>query len=373
MSDPHTPLRIATRTSDLARTQSDFVANTLKKAHPNLKTSIVPIQSKGDLILDRPLAQVGGKGLFVKALEEALLDNRADIAVHSLKDVPGDAELAPGLVLASFVQRAAAHDMLITAQGHSLGQLQAGARVGTSSPRRRCQLLSERPDLRVDTLRGNLGTRLQTLRDGKLDAIVLAAAGLQRLPSILGALQAHPLPLDRFVPSAGQGTLVIQARQNDAQLCTQLKATQDHGFHLCALAERECVKHLNGSCHSSIGAYARLDTSAQQLTLDAMVGTEDGRTCIHAGSQRLLPSTHPTAQQDQARALGLEVATTLIKQGAFKLLNDASVRQAQRALIADRQRRAPIFFAGTRPHTKAISPTDSDDADPKLKNPKLKN
>jgi hydroxymethylbilane synthase len=265
------PLRIATRRSKLALWQAEHVAALLREAHPDTPVELVPMSTQGDRVQDRALAEVGGKGLFVKELEVAMQDGRADIAVHSMKDVPS--ELPPGFCIAAALPRANPHDAFISQRFRSFADLPQGARVGTSSPRRQSQLRHARPDLALELLRGNVDTRLRRLEEGSLDAILLACAGLERLG--LGARITEVLGLDLSVPAVGQGVIGIECREDDARSRGLLAALHHTDSFVRLAAERAFAQTLGGSCHSPIAAHASLDGGT--LTLRGFVGAPDGR------------------------------------------------------------------------------------------------
>jgi hydroxymethylbilane synthase len=248
---------IATRGSALALWQANHVRDRLLALEPSLMIELLILKTTGDLIQDRPLAEVGGKGLFVKEIEEALLDRRADIAVHSMKDVP--AELAPGLTMAAISEREDPADALITRTGGGLAELPAGARLGTSSLRRACQLKALRPDLEIVPLRGNVPTRIRRLDDGALDAIVLAAAGLRRL-GYEGRISQRLDPETVSIPAAGQGALGIETRAGDGGTIQLLRDSCQHDDDAtCVTAERAFLAELFGGCQAPMAAHARLD------------------------------------------------------------------------------------------------------------------
>lgn len=301
------PLRIATRRSPLALWQAEHVAARLQALHPGQPVVLVPIKTQGDRILDVPLAKIGGKGLFIKELEQALLDGQADLAVHSMKDVP--AELPAGLCLATLLESADPHDALLSRHPGGWAGLPHGARIGTSSLRRQCQLRFLRPDLSFDFLRGNVGTRLQKLDDGAFDAIVLAAAGLDRLG--LAARISERLPSSVSLPAVGQGVIGIECRQDDAELHALL-APLDHAVSRHRiLAERALNAHLNGGCQVPIAAHATIQ--GQRLAMDALVG----------GLQdQVLLREHIEGPVSEAAALGRALAETLLARGADRLLRE---------------------------------------------------
>lgn len=300
------PLRIATRKSQLALWQAEHVAARLRAAHPGLETELVAMSTKGDQILDRSLAAIGGKGLFIKELEIALQERRADIAVHSMKDVPAD--LPAGFAIAAVLARADPRDALITAHAHGLVDLSRGARVGTSSLRRRAQLLAARPDLRIEPLRGNVNSRLRRLDDGELDAIVLACAGLTRLgfDSRIAAYLAPEISL----PAVGQGVIGVECRTDDAATLTRLAALEDAPTRVVLDAERAFSRHLGGSCQSPVAAHATLD--GDRLRIDGLVAAVDGT--------RVLRASQIGAAGDAA-SLGRELAQQLLDAGAGALLD----------------------------------------------------
>jgi hydroxymethylbilane synthase len=299
-------LVIATRKSKLALWQAEHVAALLRKAHAGLSVELLPMSTKGDRILDRSLAAIGGKGLFIKELEAALEDGRAHLAVHSMKDVPGD--LPAGMTLAAMLPRADPRDALITRAARELGELPRGARLGTASLRRRAQLLAIRPDLVITTLRGNVETRLKRLDDGELDAIVLAAAGLTRLglQSRIAALLDPSISL----PAVGQGVIGIECRSDDLRARDAVRALNDPAAHTAVSAERAFARRLGGSCQSPIAAFAEFDAQ-QRLTLRGLVAEPDGSRLIQdsiAGSAA------------QAEALGDALAERVLTAGAGELL-----------------------------------------------------
>jgi hydroxymethylbilane synthase len=265
------PLRIATRRSQLALWQAEHVAALLRAAHPGLPVELVPMSTQGDRVQDRALAEVGGKGLFVKELEVAMQEGRADVAVHSMKDVPS--ELPPGLLIATVLPRANPLDAFLSLRHARFEDLPAGARVGTSSPRRQAQLRHARPDLRLELLRGNVDTRLRRLEEGALDAILLACAGLERLG--LGARITQPLDLDLSLPAVGQGVIGIECRSDDAASRAALAALHHEESCVRLTAERAFALALGGSCHSPIAAHATL-ADGVTLTLRGFVGAPDG-------------------------------------------------------------------------------------------------
>ena len=298
-------LRIATRKSQLALWQAEHVAALLRTAHAGLAVELVPISTKGDRIQDRSLAAIGGKGLFIKELETALDERRADIAVHSMKDVPSD--LPARFVIAAVLPRADPRDALLTAQASRVEDLPPGARVGTSSLRRQAQLLAIRPDLKIEALRGNVDTRMRRLDEGGLDAIILACAGLVRLgweSKITARLEPRVC-----LPAVAQGIIGIECRDDDAHARMLLQPLNDAATRTAMDAERAFAGRLGGSCQSPIAAYAVLHASG--LTLDGLVAEPDG-------SRVLRDSIEGSA--GDSRELGEELAERVLTAGADALL-----------------------------------------------------
>jgi len=297
------PLRIGTRGSALALAQATAVASMLR-AHGH-EVEVVPMRTEGDRLASARLAAVGGKGLFVREIEDALLARSIDVAVHSLKDLP--AELPDGLVLAAFPPREDPRDVLVARRPGGLDAMPAGAVVGTSSPRRRALVLAARPDLAVEPLRGNVDTRLRKLESGECEATVLAAAGLKRL----GVAPPHTsaLPVESFVPAVGQGTLGLEAREDDAHMRAALAPLDDRTTHACAAAERAFLARLGASCVTPVAAHASMD--GDTLTMHAIVVSEDGR--------RILRERGSAAPVD-AEALGRTLADGLLGQGAATMV-----------------------------------------------------
>ena len=268
-------LRLGTRGSALARAQSAGVATALEKFHPGLTVELIICRTQGDAVQDRPLHEFGGKGVFTKELEEALLDGRIDFAVHSLKDVPVTMPLVAQaeLVVAAVPEREDARDVLVSPEFRRIADLPTGARVGTGSLRRRAQLLQLRPDLKVEPLRGNVDTRLGKLARGDYDAVILAMAGVRRT-GLFDSSNMTPIPTDELLPAAGQGALALQCRRNDAATRALLAVLHDEATAACVRAERSVVAALDGDCHSPIGAYATLD--GRTVTLRAAVAEDGG-------------------------------------------------------------------------------------------------
>jgi hydroxymethylbilane synthase len=299
------PLRIATRKSQLALWQANHVAMLLRQSHTGLEVELVPMVTQGDRILDRSLSSIGGKGLFIKELEVALEEQRADIAVHSMKDLPGD--LPDGLIIAAVLERADARDALLSAKATRLDGLPGGARVGTSSLRRQAQLLAARPDLTIQALRGNVDTRLRRLDVGEMDAIVLACAGLTRL----GLESRITARLDPRIclPAVAQGVIGIECRSADARILGLVSVLNHRPTRIAVDAERAFAHRLGGSCQSPIAAHARLE--GQRLILDGLVAEPDG--------SRLLRDALSGSIDDPA-AVGRQLAEQILAAGAGPLL-----------------------------------------------------
>lgn len=298
-------LRIGTRASQLALTQSEWVREQIEQILPNVTVELVRISTKGDRILDVPLAKIGGKGLFVKEIEEALLTGSIDLAVHSMKDVP--TVLPEGLHIGIVPKREEARDAFVSVHYSSLEALPQGAVVGTSSLRRKAQLLALRPDLKMRDLRGNVGTRLAKLDQGDFDAIILAGAGLRRLG--LQARIAALLPPEQMLPAIGQGALGIELRTSDTELLARLQALHHPETAVAVAAERAYLARLEGGCQVPIGAHATLDQG--QLSLGGLIASVDGAT--------LLCETY-TAPAQEAERLGRELAEELLGRGGKTIL-----------------------------------------------------
>jgi len=298
-------LRIATRKSALALWQAEHVASLLRQHHPGLQVELLPLVTEGDRILDRPLASIGGKGLFLKELERALLDGQADIAVHSMKDVP--VEMTPGLKVDIVLQRANPFDALLSHNGQSLRSLPPGARIGSSSLRRQCQLLAARPDLRVLDLRGNVNTRIRKLQEGDYEAIILACAGLERLG--MDELITETLRAPHWLPAPTQGTIGLQYSVHDAHTHALLQPLNHLETWLCTQAERTVARLLQGSCQVPLAVYAEL--FGELLQLQALVGEADGSRILR--SQQQGPVT-------EWRQLAEHLATDLLQQGADQII-----------------------------------------------------
>lgn len=305
-------VRIATRKSALALWQANFVKAELEAAHPGLQVELVPMSTQGDKILDTPLAKIGGKGLFVKELETAMLEGRADIAVHSMKDVPVD--FPEGLMLHTICQREDPRDAFVSTTYQQLADLPQGAVVGTSSLRRQCQIKAMRPDLQIKDLRGNVNTRLAKLDAGEFDAIILASAGLIRLG--FEARIASFLEVGTSLPANGQGAVGIECRSDDLVVQQLLAPLEHKETRICVLAERAMNRKLQGGCQVPIGAFAVLQQN--ELWLRGLVGQLDGSEILRSEIK---------GEATQAEQLGTQLAEQLLALGADRIL-DAVYRQA---------------------------------------------
>ncbi|WP_353143947.1 hydroxymethylbilane synthase [Acinetobacter pragensis] len=298
-------LKIATRQSPLALWQAEHIKARLEALHAELKVELVTFVTQGDKILDTPLAKIGGKGLFVKELEAALMDGRADLAVHSMKDVP--MALPQGLSLAVICEREDPLDAFVSNTYSHFDDLPQGAKVGTSSLRRKCQILKQRPDLEIIDLRGNVGTRLSKLDAGNYDAIILASAGLKRLG--LAQRIRHTLLPEVSLPAVGQGALGLECREDDQQVLDLILPLMHADSNACVRAERAFNAYLEGGCQVPIAGYATLNNG--QIHLEGRVGSVDGAT--------LLKAVQVGAASD-AEILGVALAKDLVSQGAEELL-----------------------------------------------------
>ena len=298
-------LRIATRQSPLALWQAQYVKQRLEANHPQLTVELVPMVTRGDVILDTPLAKVGGKGLFVKELELALLEGRADIAVHSMKDVP--VEFPEGLGLVTICERDDPRDAFVSNQYASLDDLPQGSVVGTSSLRRQCQLAERRPDLIIRSLRGNVGTRLSKLDSGEYDAIILAVAGLNRLG--LQSRIRSAMPAEISLPAVGQGAVGIECRLDDERTRALLAPLNHEETAIRVSAERAMNMRLEGGCQVPIGSYAELKDG--ELWLRALVGAPDGSFMVR-GERR--------GKAEDAVPMGIDLAEELLDNGAREVL-----------------------------------------------------
>ena len=300
-------LRIATRKSPLALWQAEFVKSQLQRYHPRLKIELVTMTTKGDKLLDTPLAKIGGKGLFVKELETAMLQDLADIAVHSMKDVP--MEFPEGLCLSVICEREDSSDAFVSSHFGTLAELPENAVIGTSSLRRQCQIRAHFPTLQVKELRGNVNTRLSKLDAGEYDAIILASAGLMRLGMADRITQR--LPTSISLPAGGQGAVGIECRSNDTRMQELIAPLHHLESAVCVRAERAANKHLQGGCQVPIACFAELSDNGATVNLRGLVGSVDGSRILRA---------HATGNADNPEKLGIQVAKDLLSQGAGKLL-----------------------------------------------------
>ena len=300
-------VRIATRKSPLALWQAEHVAQLLRDAHENVEVELVAMSTQGDKLLDAPLAKVGGKGLFVKELEKALFDATADIAVHSMKDVP--VTLPEGLHIPVITERGDVRDAFVSPEGFSIDTIPAGRKVGTSSLRRRSQLLGLRPDLVVESIRGGVHTRLEKLDAGQFDALVLAASGLQRMN--LSARITQTLDTETMLPAVGQGALGIECREGDGDIEALIMNLHHEPSARLLTAERAMNAALEGGCQVPIAGYASLQ--GDRLQLSGLVSSLDGRTILRDVQ---------SAPLEEAESLGVGVAQSLLRQGADKILEE---------------------------------------------------
>jgi hydroxymethylbilane synthase len=302
---PERSIRIATRKSPLAMWQAEHVAAELKRIHPEVEVEILGMSTKGDKILDTPLAKIGGKGLFVKELEQGMLEGRADIAVHSMKDVP--VELPEGLHLPVIMQREDPRDAFVSNDYNSIDTLPKGAKVGTASLRRQAQLAETRPDLQIKPLRGNVNTRLRKLDEGEFDAVILATAGLMRL-GFEERITARIGP-EQSLPAIGQGAVGIECRQDDDWINRLLEPLHHDDTAYCVLAERAMNERLNGGCQVPIAGYAMLESG--NLWLRGLVGKPDGSKIIRGEVEGKL---------EEAQVMGNGLAERLLEWGADEIL-----------------------------------------------------
>ncbi|MGZ4997003.1 MAG: hydroxymethylbilane synthase [Methylobacter sp.] len=298
-------IRIATRRSPLALWQAEHVAERLERTFPGCRTELVKMTTQGDKILDAPLAKIGGKGLFVKELEQGMLEGLADIAVHSMKDVP--VEFPDGLHLAAILTREDPRDAFVSNQYATLHDLPANARIGTSSLRRQCQIKELYPDAEILSLRGNVNTRLSKLDAGEFDAVILASAGLKRLG--MGDRITECLDTGVSLPASGQGAIGIECRSGDTEINAMLSALHDSETGLCVTAERAMNARLNGGCQVPIAGFAQVQ--GEQLFMRGLVGSPDGSVIYRAEQKGGL---------DSAETIGRMVAEDLLAQGADKIL-----------------------------------------------------
>ena len=299
-------IRIATRKSPLALWQAEYVAQLIEEKFPGVKTELVKMTTQGDKILDAPLAKIGGKGLFVKELEVGMLEGTADIAVHSMKDVP--VEFPEGLHLAAILTREDPTDAFVSCRYASFAELPRNARIGTSSLRRQCQIKALFPEAEILTLRGNVNTRLAKLDGGEYDAIILASAGLKRLG--LSARITQALDTSVSLPAIGQGAIGIEARSGDIELNHLLAQLHDEYTGLCVSAERAMNARLNGGCQVPVAGYAQID--GNKLSMRGLVGKPDGS---------IIYRSENTGEPAQAGLIGLDIAEDLLRQGADRILS----------------------------------------------------
>lgn len=295
---------VGTRRSRLALTQTNWVVDHLKELAPEAEFDLHEIVTKGDRILDVTLSKVGGKGLFVKEIEQSLYDKETDFAVHSLKDMP--AELPEGLVIGAIPKRVDPRDVLLSKDGKTLDELPQGALVGTSSLRRAAQLMAYRPDIQIESLRGNIDTRMRKMEEGNFDGIILAAAGLERV-NFEGKISQF-LPVEISLPAVGQGALAIECRSDDEETLELLRRLDDQPTRLAVTAERSFLHKLQGGCQVPIGAYATVG-EGDLITMTGMVGSPDGKQMFKN-----------TASGHDPVALGIQVAEALLAQGAGDVL-----------------------------------------------------
>ncbi len=304
-------LRIGTRGSQLALFQANWVKDRLSHAHPSLKVSLVKIKTTGDKIQDAPLAKIGGKGLFVKEIEEALVRRRIDLAVHSIKDVP--TQFPEGLHLSVITKREDPRDVFISREGKALKELPKGAKIGTSSLRRQAQLLHYRSDFELTPLRGNLDTRLRRLETLNLDGIILALAGVRRLG--FEEKITEIISTDISLPAIGQGAIGIETRQDDREIEEQIQSLNDKDSSIAVSAERACLKKLEGGCQVPIAALAQI--SGGTLRIDGLVGTIDGKRILRE---------HLEGRLEEAESLGTKLADILLGKGAKEILDEVYQR-----------------------------------------------
>lgn len=302
-------IKIATRKSILALWQSEHIRSRIEAQHKGMKVVLEGMKTKGDVILDTPLAKIGGKGLFTKELEDSMLKGETDIAVHSLKDVP--VVFPEGLVLAAICSREDVRDAMLSEKYAKFEDLPEGARVGTTSLRRKMQLLAMRPDLEIISLRGNVQTRLRKLKEGEFDAIILAMAGVNRLNLRSEVAHIVPFELDQMVPAMGQGALGIEARE-DAEILNLIEFLKDEKAVIETTVERDFVAMLEGGCQVPIGISARLQ--GDEISIDAIVGLPDGSEFIKDSLK---------TSKDKFQSVGKELAHKFIEKGARELLKRA--------------------------------------------------
>lgn len=305
-------IRIGTRGSKLALWQANFIKKEIEKFFPDLEVELNIIKTTGDRITDRPLAMVGGKGLFVKEIENALLNNEIDLAVHSMKDMPG--ELPEGLVIGAVPKRENPFDVLISKEHHLLADYKQGAKIGTSSLRRGSQIKHIRQDLNIESIRGNLDTRIKKLKAGEYDAIVLAAAGLIRM----GQKSRITQYLDEtiMVPAAGQGALCIETRKNSDEIAFIMEKLEHYPTRICITGERAFLKQIQGSCHIPVACFGAI--ADKQVLLTALVASEDGKQVIRE---------QVTSSVDQVKASGKILADLVLEKGGKTILENLDLNE----------------------------------------------
>lgn len=299
-------ITIGTRSSKLALWQAEYIADCLRRQYPGLEVTLLHITTKGDKILDVPLAKIGGKGLFTKELETAMLDGRIDLAVHSLKDMP--TALPDGLVLTAVTKRLDCGDALVSPVYKTLDNLPKGAKVGTSSLRRKAQILNARPDLNICSLRGNVNTRLRKLEEEHFDAVVLAVAGLKRLG--FGDKITQIIPQEICLPAVGQGALAIETREDDAEIRQMLAFLHDDKTTDATKAERAFLASVEGGCQVPVGVYAKAYDDGG-LCIEAVIGSVDGRTLIR---------DKITGRREDAVKLGQKLAEIILSRGGLAIM-----------------------------------------------------
>ncbi len=301
---------IGTRKSVLALWQAEYVAARLREAYPHVQVELLPVSTRGDEILDMPLAEIGGKGLFIRELEYLIREGKADMAVHSLKDMP--AELPQDFTLAAVTDREDPRDAFVSLKYRSVDELPAGAKVGTSSLRRQSQLLHRRSNLRIESLRGNVQTRLRKLDEGQYDAVILAAAGLKRLG--LGDRIGSYLSTAESIPAAGQGVMAVEVRKDDAELREMLAFLHNEKVASCIAAERAFLGRVGGDCKVPAGAFAEVE--GERIRVDAFISSEDGQRFYRRSVSGPVP---------EAEALGASVAGALLDDGGRAVLEEIAV------------------------------------------------
>lgn len=308
-------IKIGTRKSALALWQAEFIKNELQRLHPSITVELVHFNTKGDRILEKPLAEVGGKGLFTAELEAAMHAGDIDIAVHSLKDMP--TELPQGLILGAISKREVPYDALISPQYKTLDKLPKGARIGTSSLRRQAQLLHRRPDLKIEVIRGNVQTRLNKIETEGLDGVILAQAGLKRLG--LDHQITQVFTADEMIPAVGQGALAIECRADDVEMLDMLSLIDDEPTRLAVEGERSFLNQLNGNCQVPMGVHGTIEKG--QLTLKALIASTDGKT-VYEGELSGPATKSVMLGKNLAKALyeegGKHIIEALVKEGIIK-------------------------------------------------------